>query len=141
MLRSLFRLAWSAAALVAGIVTIQALLLLSAATWASPWLGQGIPASRGGLTVLLALELVAGILGAFVAVLAAPARLALHALVFAAAVTALNAAIVFAPDGPWPLWPGVVVVATVPATTWIGYRLAIALRKRRPPHRVTGEIA
>lgn len=141
MLRSLFRLAWSAAAVIGGIVVIQAVLLLSAATWASSWLGAGIPDSAPGLTVLLALELVAGILGAFVAVLAAPGRPALHALVFAAAVTALDAAIVFAPGSSWPLWPGVAVVATVPLMTWIGYRLALVPRRRRPPHRITGEIA
>jgi hypothetical protein len=128
----------SVLALVAGLATILILVfgtvLLFLPEWTQP---SGFPESAPALSGLLALEVIAGVAGAFVAVLLAPRKPTVHGLVLGGLVFILNVVTVAPPDSPWPLIPAILLLAFVPLQTWLGIFVGIRARRRREADQIS----
>ncbi len=91
----------------------------------------GFPDTTPGLALLLGLEVLAGVAGAFVATLLAPRAPRIHGWTLGALLLILNVLTVVEPDTSWPLMAGVLLGAFVPVQTWVGIVLALRVRARR----------
>ena len=125
ILRSI--LAVAAGALAVVVVLFGTILLL-----VPGWMTEGgFPDTTPGLALLLGLEVLAGVAGAFVAVVLAPRAPRAHGWVLGALLLIVNVLTVVEPDTSWPLVSGVLLVAFVPVQTWVGIALALRVRARR----------
>jgi len=119
-------------AIAAGALTVLIVLFGTILLVVPDWMVEGgFPDTTPGLVLLLGLEVLAGVAGAFVAAQLAPRAPRAHGWTLGALLLVVNAMGVVEPGSSWPLVPAVLLVAFVPVQTWVGIVLALRLRARR----------
>lgn len=122
----------SIVAVAAGALTVLIVVLGTVLLVFPGWAVEGgFPDTTPGLALLLGLEILGGMAGAFVAALLAPRAPRAHGWTLGALLLILNVLTVVEPDSSWPLTAGVLLVAFVPVQTWVGIVLALRMRTRR----------
>ena len=118
----------------AGALTVLIVLFGTILLLVPGWMVEGgFPDTTPELALLLGLEVLAGLAGAFIAALLAPRAPQAHGWTLGALLLVVNGMGVVEPDSSWPLVPAVLLVAFVPVQTWVGIVLALRLRARRGP--------
>ena len=108
---------------------VALVVLLIAATML--WLSGGPPTTTAGWVGVLAVEALAGLLGAMVATWLAPRAASTHGWLFGGLVFAFNVLTVTTPEAGWLPVPGVLLLLLVPPQTWGGIRLGHRLRRSK----------
>ena len=122
----------SIVAIAAGALTVLIVLFGTILLVVPGWMTEGgFPDTTPGLALLLGLEILAGLAGAFVAALLAPRAPRVHGWTLGALLLIVNVTGVAEPGSSWPLVPAVLLVGFVPVQTWVGIVLALRLRARR----------
>jgi hypothetical protein len=122
----------SIVAVAVGAMTVLIILYGAIFLLVPGWMTEGgFPHTPAGLALLVALEALAGLAGAFVTALLAPRAPRVHGWILGALLLVLNVLTVTEPGSPWPLAPAALLVAFVPVQTWVGIGLALRVRELR----------
>lgn len=115
----------------AGALTVLIVLFGTILLIVPGWMVEGgFPDTTPGLALLLGLEILGGVTGAFIAALLAPRAPRIHGWTLGALLLIVNVMGVVEPGSSWPLVPAVLLVAFVPVQTWVGIVLALRVRAR-----------
>jgi hypothetical protein len=119
----------SAVAVLSGILTLFVIVFGTVLAF-FPEMTQpgGFPTSTLGLAGLVALEIVGGTVAVLVAVLLVSRSPRAHGIFVGAVVFVLNTLSVAEPNSPWPLIPGLIVIAFVPLQSWAAISIARRIR-------------
>jgi hypothetical protein len=102
---------------------------------------EGLPVTTLAQGLYLPVLFLAGMAGAFVVVVGAPRKPAVHALVFGGLALLGDIIVVRDYAAVWAVWFSVLVVATVPPQVWLGAVLGMRARRRWAPWGEAGSKA